>query len=88
VSRTEPLRWEYEGDGEWTAFSSVHDDGNPFAWWITITKDGRFSTAESAPELGAPDSFETLKAAKLWVEHQESEWLQTMAAEAREGAGA
>jgi len=83
---TEPLRWDYEGDGEWSAFSSVHDDGCPFAWWITITKDGRFSTAESAPELGKPACLATLKAAKKWVEKQEAELLRSMAAEAREGA--
>ena len=47
----ERLRWEYVGEGEWSAASAMHDGGCHFEWRISVYEDGRFGIANSDSEL-------------------------------------
>lgn len=77
------LRWDFDGDGEWSAMSCVHDDGYIFEWRIQVCEDGTFSIAASDGELCArPETFESLREAKQWCNDRDAEYLEQAKREA------
>lgn len=67
------MKWEFDGDGAWDAYSAQHDDGNPFVWRIVVCEDGTFDVSQSASELtDRKECFPTLAGAKAFCERRES----------------
>lgn len=77
------MKWEFDGDGMWTAFSAVTDDGSSFEWRIAVCDDGTFCVNESDAELtDRKETFDTLRDAKTWCEEKETDWVRSMMQEA------
>lgn len=72
-----PLFWTWEGEGQWSATSAMHDAGCHFEWDITVCDDGSFDLSESDSELLQPDeprSFKTFAEAKAHCEKWEESY--------------
>lgn len=66
------MKWDFNGDGSWEAFSAQQDDGSQFQWRISVCDDGTFDVSESDPELtNRKEGFSTLAAAKQFCEELE-----------------
>lgn len=73
------LRWQYDGDGEWSAHSAIHDDGLAFVWRIGVCEDGTFAVHQSDTELTkSQDTFDCLENAKLWCQWSEFEFVNDL----------
>lgn len=63
------MQWEFDGEGQWEAFSLVGHDEMPFQWRIGVCDDGSFDVSESDPELTSrKETFPTLAEAKAFCE--------------------
>ena len=70
------LSWEFNGEGAWTAYSRLNDEGSQFQYTIAVCDDGTFDVSESDSELlggtSKPECFPTLVAAKDWCQANET----------------
>lgn len=68
------LRWEFDSQGEWTAFSLAQDGGVPFQYRIQVCDDGTFWVVRSDSELVGehpPECFPSLCKAQEWCSGNE-----------------
>lgn len=74
------LDWEFEGDGTWSAYSCVHDDGSPFVWVIEVEENGRFDLTASNRELLSMKrlTYRTLCEAKEACQVAEDRWCMEL----------
>lgn len=70
------LQWDFNGEGEWTAWSQRIDGYDSYAYVIGVCDDGTFDVSESDSELlgieKKPKRFPSLKEAKHYCEELES----------------
>jgi hypothetical protein len=70
------IRWEFDGSGEWTAYSCAHDDGVHFEYRIQVCDDGTFdiskSDGELVPHTPKPECLPLLSLAKAACEKAET----------------
>jgi hypothetical protein len=66
------MNWDFDGEGQWTAFSSVADDGCMFVWRISVCEDGTFTFSEPDGELtDRKNTFDSLRDEKTWCNEQD-----------------
>ena len=72
------MNWDYDGRGQWSANSSLTDDGGCFEWLVCICEDGTFSVSDPSAELtDREETFDTLRDAKSWCEETESAMVRS-----------
>lgn len=72
------MKWDFDGEGQWTACSAVTDDDYMFVWRISVCDDGTFSVSESDDELtDRKETFDSLLDAKSWCNEQDRAFLKS-----------